>query len=128
MQVPALSLSLCLCLYLIYAVCPQGGDGFFNEILNGFLLSRHLAHYPPRPSDIIDFAQAEGNYPNEAITENVNGSEDQAPLLSSAKYGGLGLSTSRMYFGKHFFSNENHRAHLIMFLFSVLFLEFMLIY
>lgn len=76
-------------------IVAVGGDGFFNEILNGFLLSRHLAHYPPRPSDIIDFAQAEGNYPNEAITENVNGSEDQAPLLSSAKYGGLGLSTSR---------------------------------
>ncbi|CAK9311160.1 unnamed protein product [Citrullus colocynthis] len=76
-------------------IVAVGGDGFFNEILNGFLLSRHLAHYPPRPSDIIDFVQAEGNYPNEAITENVNGSEDQAPLLSSAKYGGLEPSTSR---------------------------------
>ncbi|XP_038877137.1 ceramide kinase isoform X6 [Benincasa hispida] len=76
-------------------IVAVGGDGFFNEILNGFLLSRHLAHYPPTPSDIIDFPQAEGNYPNEAITEIDNGSEDQAPLLSSAKYGGLGLSTSR---------------------------------
>ncbi|XP_038877138.1 ceramide kinase isoform X7 [Benincasa hispida] len=42
-------------------IVAVGGDGFFNEILNGFLLSRHLAHYPPTPSDIIDFPQAEGN-------------------------------------------------------------------
>ncbi|XP_008437007.2 ceramide kinase isoform X4 [Cucumis melo] len=75
-------------------IVAVGGDGFFNEILNGFLLSRHLAHYPPTPSDIIDCRQTEGNYPNEAINAIVNGSEDQAPLLSSAKHGGLGLSTS----------------------------------
>ncbi|KGN50311.1 ceramide kinase isoform X2 [Cucumis sativus] len=42
-------------------IVAVGGDGFFNEILNGFLLSRHLAHYPPTPSDIIDCRQAEGN-------------------------------------------------------------------
>ncbi|OMO98210.1 hypothetical protein COLO4_14061 [Corchorus olitorius] len=30
-----------------------GGDGFFNEILNGFL-SRHKAPFPPAPSDFFD--------------------------------------------------------------------------
>ncbi|XP_023534408.1 ceramide kinase isoform X1 [Cucurbita pepo subsp. pepo] len=75
-------------------IVAVGGDGFFNEILNGFLLSRHLAHYPPAPSDIVDVVQAEGNYSNEAITEDVNQGEDQSPLLLSAKYGGSGLSTS----------------------------------
>ncbi|XP_022737150.1 ceramide kinase-like [Durio zibethinus] len=31
-----------------------GGDGFFNEILNGYLSSRHKAPFPPAPSDFLD--------------------------------------------------------------------------
>ena len=27
----------------------QGGDGLFNEVLNGLLLCRHRAKYPPKP-------------------------------------------------------------------------------
>ncbi|XP_049933498.1 ceramide kinase isoform X2 [Nymphaea colorata] len=28
-----------------------GGDGFFNEIMNGFLCTRHAAPYPPTPAE-----------------------------------------------------------------------------
>ncbi|XP_030534436.1 ceramide kinase isoform X2 [Rhodamnia argentea] len=34
-------------------VVAVGGDGFFNEILNGFLSSRHKAPYPPAPTDFV---------------------------------------------------------------------------
>ncbi|KAF8008708.1 hypothetical protein BT93_K2383 [Corymbia citriodora subsp. variegata] len=39
-------------------VIAVGGDGFFNEILNGFLSSRHKAPYPPAP---VDFVQSLGD-------------------------------------------------------------------
>ncbi|XP_049356933.1 ceramide kinase isoform X2 [Solanum verrucosum] len=33
-------------------VVAVGGDGFFNEILNGLLLSRHKCSYPPSPTEL----------------------------------------------------------------------------
>ncbi|XXG66553.1 hypothetical protein AAC387_Pa06g0102 [Persea americana] len=39
-------------------VIAVGGDGFFNEILNGLLSSRHKAPYPPTPTEVI---QSVGN-------------------------------------------------------------------
>ncbi|XVE56428.1 hypothetical protein DITRI_Ditri04bG0008200 [Diplodiscus trichospermus] len=63
-----------------------GGDGFFNEILNGFLSSRHKAPFPPAPSDFLDALGNEGNslFPD----RNGAGSEtpynkDSDPLLPS---------------------------------------------
>ncbi|CAA0834543.1 Ceramide kinase [Striga hermonthica] len=38
-------------LRLFDGIVAVGGDGFFNEILNGILLSRHKAPYPPSPTD-----------------------------------------------------------------------------
>lgn len=40
-------------------VVAVGGDGFFNEILNGFLSLWHKAPYPPAPAD---FVQSLGDY------------------------------------------------------------------
>ncbi|ERN00182.1 ceramide kinase isoform X2 [Amborella trichopoda] len=34
-------------------VVAVGGDGFFNEILNGLLSSRHKAPYPPSPAEVL---------------------------------------------------------------------------
>lgn len=35
-------------------IVAVGGDGFFNEILNGFLSSWHKAPYPPAPTDFVE--------------------------------------------------------------------------
>ncbi|PQQ00104.1 ceramide kinase [Prunus yedoensis var. nudiflora] len=57
-------------------VIAVGGDGFFNEILNGFLLSRHKAPYPPTPSVIGTSSQ---------------NNEQQSPLLPSTSYDSYGV-------------------------------------
>ncbi|XP_034916245.1 ceramide kinase isoform X2 [Populus alba] len=73
-------------------VIAVGGDGFFNEILNGFLLSRHKAPWPPSPSDIVHSDQSSGNglfrNPNERVTETTCQNEDHSPLLSNSVYNG----------------------------------------
>ncbi|XP_061979408.1 ceramide kinase isoform X1 [Populus nigra] len=73
-------------------VIAVGGDGFFNEILNGFLLSRHKAPRPPSPSDIVHSDQSSGNglfrNPNERVTETTCQNEDHSPLLSNSVYNG----------------------------------------
>ncbi|KAL5569854.1 hypothetical protein UlMin_026429 [Ulmus minor] len=86
-------------LNLYDGVITVGGDGFFNEILNGLLKSRHKAPYPPAPSDFI---QSEGyndsfsvNGVNETVAENSSQNEDQSPLLSSPRHNGLGVSNSK---------------------------------
>lgn len=35
----------------------QGGDGFFNEILNGLLSYRYQSPYPPAPQEFMDSAK-----------------------------------------------------------------------
>eukprot|EP00257_Ricinus_communis_P019584 XP_015578615.1 ceramide kinase [Ricinus communis] len=76
-------------------VVVVGGDGFFNEILNGFLLSRHKAPHPPSPSDFIHSDERKVNAlvhdPNEPVLEAANKIEDDAPLISSSICNGLGL-------------------------------------
>lgn len=39
----------------------QGGDGFFNEVLNGYLLSRLKVPLPPSPSDSFTTVQSTGS-------------------------------------------------------------------
>lgn len=76
----------------------QGGDGFFNEILNGFLL-RHKAPFPPAPSDFIKAIETDGNSPvhgpDETGAENHQKEED--PLLVSSRQIGMGFSNSSVY-------------------------------
>ncbi|XVE63857.1 hypothetical protein DITRI_Ditri07aG0054900 [Diplodiscus trichospermus] len=72
-----------------------GGDGFFNEILNGFLSSRHKAPFPPAPSDFLDALRNDGSPlvhdPNESCSETHNNKESD-PLLSSSAHNELGFS------------------------------------
>ncbi|KAF4364937.1 hypothetical protein F8388_020651 [Cannabis sativa] len=78
-------------LNLYDGVVTVGGDGFFNEILNGFLKSRHKAPFPPAPSDfphsngVLDSSGV--NDLNEVVAEPSQ-NEDQSPLLPSSKHNG----------------------------------------
>ncbi|KAL8160300.1 hypothetical protein V2J09_001837 [Rumex salicifolius] len=69
-------------------VVAVGGDGFFNEILNGFLLSRLKAPCPPIPPDFVDSHYTERfnriPAPNEAVA-GTSEDEDQSPLLSTSE-------------------------------------------
>lgn len=70
-------------------MCCQGGDGFFNEILNGLLSSRHKAPYPPAPADFLHSVGSnklvQDNDPNETDAETSCQREDHSPLLSSPR-------------------------------------------
>ncbi|WOG96939.1 hypothetical protein DCAR_0416278 [Daucus carota subsp. sativus] len=69
-------------------VLAVGGDGFFNEILNGLLLSRHKAPYPPSPKDF-----GHSHYKDEITLVHLKDkcidpseqNEDQSPLLSTSE-------------------------------------------
>ncbi|KAM7504608.1 hypothetical protein LguiB_003512 [Lonicera macranthoides] len=70
-------------------VVVVGGDGFFNEILNGILLSRHKAPYPPAPPDFVHSTDNDGNImvqdSNGTVVESTDNKEDESPLLSNSK-------------------------------------------
>lgn len=78
-------------------VVAVGGDGLFNEILNGLLLSRHKASYPARP------ANANQSVENTGSTDNSDGnnldvsdcSEDHSPLLMNSGHNGSQVMTLR---------------------------------
>ncbi|KAG9452209.1 hypothetical protein H6P81_005113 [Aristolochia fimbriata] len=70
-------------------VIAVGGDGFFNEILNGFLLSRHNAPYPPAPVEFKNSFGNTNNCPGEGVCNSSSSTfgpsldqgQDQEPLL-----------------------------------------------
>lgn len=72
-------------------VVSVGGDGFFNEILNGLLSSRHKASYPPAPTDLVHSVGNDNSFmvrePNETVAESCQ-NEDQAPLLPCSGHNG----------------------------------------
>ncbi|KAM7272807.1 hypothetical protein ACFE04_027471 [Oxalis oulophora] len=72
-------------------VITVGGDGFFNEILNGFLSSRYKCPLPPTPSD---FAHSVEN--NESVIDpdsNERNAENEAhPLLTNPTQSGSNFS------------------------------------
>eukprot|EP00249_Psilotum_nudum_P006309 c19625_g1_i1 orf=328-2562(-) len=43
-----------------------GGDGLFNEVLNGLVLQRHKVKYLPQPQDITDTLSGNSNFMNES--------------------------------------------------------------
>eukprot|EP00256_Glycine_max_P070221 XP_025984816.1 ceramide kinase isoform X2 [Glycine max] len=79
-------------------VVAVGGDGFFNEILNGFLSPRFKAPYPPTPSDFVHLAKYNGDSLVLDEDEIVDGTsirnEDQFPLIPSPKQSGSRISNS----------------------------------
>lgn len=68
----------------------QGGDGLFNEILNGLLLSRHKAPYPARPANVNQSVENTGSTDNSDGNnlEVSNCSEDHSPLLMDSGHNG----------------------------------------
>ncbi|MBA0718473.1 hypothetical protein Golax_006220 [Gossypium laxum] len=85
-------------------VLAVGGDGFFNEILNGFLSSRHKAPFPPIPSDFLDALGNNSNPlvndPNGADSEIHNNIESD-PLLSSSAHNESGFSHLSVFHDNH---------------------------
>ncbi|KAJ4759198.1 Diacylglycerol kinase [Rhynchospora pubera] len=90
-------------------IVTVGGDGLFNEVLNGLLSSRHKASYPPPPTGL---AQNGDNYQNQQINITVNAddtshtsadegnsspetscrNDDNEPLLSTSQPAGSRVS------------------------------------
>ncbi|XP_073306197.1 ceramide kinase [Primulina huaijiensis] len=78
-------------LRLYDGVIAVGGDGFFNEILNGLLLPRHKAPYPPAPGDFMPAISSESNLSIHRERTNIEPSddkEDQFPLLTGLEHKG----------------------------------------
>ncbi|GMJ00171.1 ACCELERATED CELL DEATH 5 [Hibiscus trionum] len=85
-------------------VLAVGGDGFFNEIMNGYLSSRHKVPFPPVPSDFFDALGNDSNPlvndPTEADSESHKNRESD-PLLSSSAHNESGFSHLRTNDGSH---------------------------
>ncbi|PHT26421.1 hypothetical protein CQW23_33967 [Capsicum baccatum] len=66
----------------------KGGDGFFNEILNGLLLSRHKCSYPPSPTELNHPIENNGSglvlETNVDIRDPSDSGEDESPLLKQS--------------------------------------------
>lgn len=77
----------------------QGGDGFFNEILNGYLRSRHKAPFPPAPSDFLDALGNDGSslVHDPAGAGSGTHNEESYPLLPSLAHNELGFSHLGVY-------------------------------
>lgn len=69
-------------------VVAVGGDGFFNEILNGLLLSRHKCSYPPSPTELNHPVENNDDGPvlntNVDIRDPSDSGEDESPLLKQS--------------------------------------------
>ncbi|XP_047255265.1 ceramide kinase isoform X1 [Capsicum annuum] len=69
-------------------VVAVGGDGFFNEILNGLLLSRHKCSYPPSPTELNHPVENNGSglvlETNVDIRDPSDSGEDDSPLLKQS--------------------------------------------
>nr|XP_015627476.1 ceramide kinase isoform X5 [Oryza sativa Japonica Group] len=90
-------------------VIAVGGDGLFNEILNGLLSTRHTNSYPPTPEGFGYFrnnmkcqehrnndlsnSELTGDDAN-AISGSSNTPDDHEPLLSTTRSTGLDISSS----------------------------------
>lgn len=89
-------------------IIAVGGDGLFNEVLNGLLSSRHKAPYPPAPTkldsiDTKDQLQQHVYEDNKNVKNSLNShgdifvetarkGEDREPLLSASESHGLETS------------------------------------
>ncbi|XP_023741849.1 ceramide kinase isoform X3 [Lactuca sativa] len=94
-------------------IVAVGGDGFFNEILNGILLSRHKAPYPPSPPDDESESDVLPHDPTVTITEPSVSREDESPLLSGSPLGGSQPMNNINEDSEMSFPNERFRFGLI---------------
>ncbi|PHT33360.1 Ceramide kinase [Capsicum baccatum] len=73
---------------LVLSFLYAGGDGFFNEILNGLLLSRHKCSYPPSPTELNHPIENNGSglvlETNVDIRDPSDSGEDESPLLKQS--------------------------------------------
>ncbi|CAI9091992.1 OLC1v1027119C1 [Oldenlandia corymbosa var. corymbosa] len=80
-------------------VIAVGGDGLFNELLNGLLLTRHKVPYPSRPADSRESVENDDNLPAseacEVIVEPSDPTEDYSPLLMSAEHNSIRVQNLR---------------------------------
>ncbi|XP_021721751.1 ceramide kinase-like isoform X2 [Chenopodium quinoa] len=71
-------------------ILAVGGDGLFNEILNGLLRSRFKTKYTPLPPDFMaspgEESSASVPYPSEINAGTFNPNEDQSPLLPTSRH------------------------------------------
>ncbi|KAL3524130.1 hypothetical protein ACH5RR_016964 [Cinchona calisaya] len=96
-------------LNLYDGVVAVGGDGLFNELLNGLLLSRHKVPHPLRPTDSKHSAENDSNLSvHEAdgnIEELSDPCEDHSPLLISVGHNGTQVPNLRPeadpYYAEH---------------------------
>ncbi|KAK4358366.1 hypothetical protein RND71_023976 [Anisodus tanguticus] len=99
-------------------VVAVGGDGFFNEILNGLLLSRHKSSYPPSPTELNHPVENNGNEPVLDTDMNIwdpsDSGEDDSPLLKQSTNLRSGEDSCRTAEDLEFsFPNEKFRFGLI---------------
>ncbi|KAF3513724.1 hypothetical protein F2Q69_00001364 [Brassica cretica] len=64
-------------------IIAVGGDGFFNEVLNGYLLSRLKVPLPPSPSDSFTTVQSRGSssVPESGDAVHESDQKEHFPLL-----------------------------------------------
>ncbi|KAH0433261.1 hypothetical protein IEQ34_027068 [Dendrobium chrysotoxum] len=110
-------------------IIAVGGDGLFNEVLNGLLSSRHKDPYPPAPTrlnttDVKDPLQLHVYEDSKNVRNSLTGhsdifvetalkGEDREPLLSASESHGLGISKYSVYLDIYFFSSVNITIHSI---------------
>ncbi|GAA0181556.1 kinase [Lithospermum erythrorhizon] len=97
-------------------VVAVGGDGFFGEILNGLLLSRHKASYPPRPTQADNLAERNGtvmdHVAERASSVSTGPCEDESPLLTNTGNGRV-QETNLEQAPEFSFPNERFRFGII---------------
>uniref|UniRef100_A0A1J3J0T9 Ceramide kinase n=1 Tax=Noccaea caerulescens TaxID=107243 RepID=A0A1J3J0T9_NOCCA len=73
-------------LHLYDGIIAVGGDGFFNEVLNGYLLSRLKVPLPPSPSDSFNSVQSGGSssVPESGDAVHETDQKEHFPLLSDS--------------------------------------------
>lgn len=94
-------LSLPFIYFIILFYLVQGGDGLFNEILNGLLSSRFKTEFPPVPPEFMASPGEDPStsvpIPNEINAGTFNPNEDQFPLLSTSRHYESRFPSSSMY-------------------------------
>ncbi|XVF54925.1 hypothetical protein PTKIN_Ptkin05aG0219900 [Pterospermum kingtungense] len=93
-------------LHLYDGAIAVGGDGFFNEILNGFLSPRHKAPFPPTPSDFLKSAGKPSVHDPSGAGSETHNNKESDPLLSSLAHVESGFSHLRANDGSRFRGQE----------------------